>query len=101
MLHGCSEVTANLLQGESAASRVQSVVRGRLLPSNNKTSVVIEMASHVVAQRMVCGRGAGINAARRAQQLIPVVMPRNSSYLGTLVDDLVTKVSNQAGGCCL
>ncbi|DBA76372.1 TPA: hypothetical protein ACH3X1_010081 [Trebouxia sp. C0004] len=34
---------------------------------------------------------AGINAARRAQQLTPIVMPRNSSYLGTLVDDLVTK----------
>lgn len=36
---------------------------------------------------------AGVNAARRAQELATVVVPRDSSYLGTLVDDLVTKVS--------
>lgn len=36
---------------------------------------------------------AGINAARRAQDLATVVVPRDSSYLGTLVDDLVTKVA--------
>lgn len=35
---------------------------------------------------------AGLNAARRAQGLEPVVFPRTSSYIGTLVDDLVTKV---------
>lgn len=34
---------------------------------------------------------SGINAARRAQGLAPVTLPRDSSYLGTLVDDLVTK----------
>lgn len=35
---------------------------------------------------------AGVNAARRAQELSPVTLPRNSSYMGTLLDDLVTKV---------
>lgn len=35
---------------------------------------------------------AGVNAARRAQELATVAVPRDSSYLGTLVDDLVTKV---------
>ncbi len=34
---------------------------------------------------------AGINAARRAQELDPVVFSRAESYIGTLVDDLVTK----------
>lgn len=34
---------------------------------------------------------AGINAARRAQGLDPVVFSRAESYIGTLVDDLVTK----------
>lgn len=34
---------------------------------------------------------AGLNAARRAQQLDTVVLPRDSSYMGTLMDDLVTK----------
>lgn len=38
---------------------------------------------------------AGVNAARRAQDLATVVIPRDSSYLGTLVDDLVTKVPLQ------
>jgi tRNA uridine 5-carboxymethylaminomethyl modification enzyme len=34
---------------------------------------------------------AGINAARRAQHLETVSFSRESSYLGTLIDDLVTK----------
>lgn len=37
---------------------------------------------------------AGINAARRAQGLEPVVFPRSESYIGTLIDDLVTKEIN-------
>jgi hypothetical protein len=32
-----------------------------------------------------------MNAARRAQGQEPVVLPRESSYIGTLLDDLVTK----------
>ena len=34
---------------------------------------------------------AGMNAARRAAGLEPEVLPRSSSYIGTLIDDLVTK----------
>lgn len=34
---------------------------------------------------------AGINAARRVQDLEPIALSRDSSYLGTLIDDLVTK----------
>ena len=34
---------------------------------------------------------AGLNAARNALGLTQLVLPRQSSYLGTLVDDLVTK----------
>ncbi len=34
---------------------------------------------------------AGINAARRAQSRPPVSMPRSASYIGTMIDDLVTK----------
>ena len=34
---------------------------------------------------------AGINAARSIQGKEPVVMERSSSYIGTLIDDLVTK----------
>jgi folate-dependent tRNA-U54 methylase TrmFO/GidA len=45
------------------------------------------------------GLVAGLNAARRAQGLEPVSFPRNSSYLGTLVDDLVTKVCLGMGLC--
>ena len=37
------------------------------------------------------GLVAGMNAARRAGGLEPVSLPRNSSYIGTLIDDLVTK----------
>ena len=35
---------------------------------------------------------AGMNAARRAQSLDPLILSRDSSYIGTLLDDLVTKV---------
>ena len=40
----------------------------------------------------VQGLVAGLNAARRAQELAPVIIPRHTSYIGTLIDDLVTKV---------
>jgi len=42
------------------------------------------------------GLVAGLNAARRAQGQEPVALPRTGSYIGTLIDDLVTKV--RAGG---
>ena len=35
---------------------------------------------------------AGVNAAKRAQGLQPISLSRESSYIGTLLDDLVTKV---------
>lgn len=34
---------------------------------------------------------AGINAAKKAQGKSPVVLDRSTSYIGTLIDDLVTK----------
>ena len=34
---------------------------------------------------------AGINAARRVQGKQPVIFPRSQSYIGTLIDDIVTK----------
>ena len=37
------------------------------------------------------GLVAGINAARRAKGLSPFILERSSSYIGTLIDDLVTK----------
>jgi len=37
------------------------------------------------------GLVAGINAARRVLGKEPVVLPRSGSYIGTLIDDLVTK----------
>lgn len=37
------------------------------------------------------GLVAGLNAARRAAGLSAVALPRESSYIGTLIDDLVTK----------
>ena len=37
------------------------------------------------------GLVAGINAARQVQGKEPVIFPRSGSYIGTLIDDLVTK----------
>ena len=34
---------------------------------------------------------AGINAARKVKEKDPVILDRASSYIGTLIDDLVTK----------
>ncbi len=37
------------------------------------------------------GLMAGINAARRVQNLDPIILRRNQAYIGVLIDDLVTK----------
>ena len=37
------------------------------------------------------GLVAGINASRHTKNLEPLIFERNSSYIGTLIDDLVTK----------
>ena len=41
------------------------------------------------------GLVAGINAARRAKNLPSIILPRSGSYIGTLIDDLVTKGTNE------
>ena len=41
------------------------------------------------------GLVAGINAARKAQGKEPLILDRGSSYIGTLIDDLVTKGTNE------
>ena len=41
------------------------------------------------------GLVAGINAARKLQGKDPIIFPRSESYIGTLIDDLVTKGTNE------
>ena len=41
------------------------------------------------------GLVAGINAARRTKNLPSIILPRSGSYIGTLIDDLVTKGTNE------
>lgn len=41
------------------------------------------------------GLVAGINAARKIQKKPPFILDRASSYIGTLIDDLVTKGTNE------
>jgi tRNA uridine 5-carboxymethylaminomethyl modification enzyme len=41
------------------------------------------------------GLMAGINAARRVKGLEPVVLRRDQAYIGVLIDDLVTKGTNE------
>ncbi len=43
----------------------------------------------------VQGLVAGINAARKLKELSPVTFTRESSYIGMLIDDLVTKGTNE------
>ena len=41
------------------------------------------------------GLVAGINAARSVQKKLPIILERSGSYIGTLIDDLVTKGTNE------
>ena len=41
------------------------------------------------------GLVAGINAARAEQGKLPIILERAGSYIGTLIDDLVTKGTNE------
>lgn len=41
------------------------------------------------------GLMAGINAARKLQQKDPVILDRSQAYIGVLIDDLVTKGTNE------
>ena len=41
------------------------------------------------------GLVAGINAARAVQGKLPIILERAGSYIGTLIDDLVTKGTNE------
>ena len=41
------------------------------------------------------GLMAGINAARRVANLEPVILKRDQAYIGVLIDDLVTKGTNE------
>ncbi len=41
------------------------------------------------------GLVAGINAARAVKGLEPIILERSGSYIGTLIDDLVTKGTNE------
>jgi tRNA uridine 5-carboxymethylaminomethyl modification enzyme len=41
------------------------------------------------------GLMAGVNAARRVQNLEPIILRRNQAYIGVLIDDLVTKGTSE------
>ncbi|MFC0186660.1 tRNA uridine-5-carboxymethylaminomethyl(34) synthesis enzyme MnmG [Fictibacillus aquaticus] len=41
------------------------------------------------------GLMAGINAARKAQEKDPLILDRSEAYIGVLIDDLVTKGTNE------
>jgi hypothetical protein len=56
--------------------------------SGNELGGFLKTKCAAAAQGLV----AGLNAARRAQGQEPVALPRTGSYIGTLIDDLVTKV---------
>ncbi len=43
----------------------------------------------------VQGWAAGVNAARKVQGKEPVILRRDQGYIGTLIDDLVTKGTNE------
>ena len=41
------------------------------------------------------GLMAGINAARRVQEREPIILRRDQAYIGVLIDDLITKGTNE------
>ena len=72
----------------------ESCQPGKTLQEDGSFSVAAYGGPLQVTDVQICplqGLVAGLNAAR-AQELAPVIVPRNTSYIGTLIDDLVTKV---------
>ena len=49
----------------------------------------------------VQGLMAGINAARKLQDKNPIILDRSQAYIGVLIDDIVTKGTNEPYRICL
>ncbi len=73
--------------GKQCTWEVQFKLSAEVLKTDALSIVVAAGYEEAAAQGLV----AGMNAARLAAGLSPVALPRNSSYIGTLIDDLVTK----------
>jgi folate-dependent tRNA-U54 methylase TrmFO/GidA len=81
--------------GELAGPHINSptVAWSVLVWHTDLTACILAAAAAAAGYEEAASQGllAGLNAARRAQELDTVILPRDSSYMGTLMDDLVTK----------
>ena len=73
-----------------------------VFPHQLKNNFEVQTVEGLFCAGQICGTSgyeeaaaqglyAGINAALKAKQFDPFLLPRNSSYIGTLIDDLITK----------
>ena len=109
MPHDIQEKMVHSLPGLEKAEFIHyayAIEYDAIYPTQLKLSLETKLISNLFTAGQIngtsgyeeaAGQGliAGINAVRKIQQKDPLILKRNESYIGLMIDDLVTKGTNE------